>query len=104
VGDEVIAECHYYVKGCTALPATAPVITGTNVAYSSGARWGNHDIYYQIDTGSGYGGTWKDLTAANLSGETISPSTGFKIKYRLVCAVAATTSSKQISSEPTGWL
>jgi len=90
VGDEVIIESSYYVKGCTALTNTAPIVTGTNVTYSSGARWGNHDIYYQIDTGSGYGGTWKNLTAANLITETISPSTGFKLKYRLVCATANT--------------
>lgn len=90
VGDEIIIECPYFIKGHTALDSSAPVITGTNVTYSSGARWGNHDIYYQIDTGSGYGGSWKNLTGANLATETISPSTGFKIKYRLVCATAAT--------------
>lgn len=90
-GDEVIIESGYYVLGCTGLTNTAPVVTGTNVTYSSGSRWGNHDIYYQIDTGSGYGGTWKDLTATNLSGENISASTGFKLKYRLVCATTSTT-------------
>ena len=91
VGDEIIIECPYFIKGCTALDSAVPVITGTNVTYSSGARWGNHDIYYQIDTGSGYGGSWQNLTGANLAAETISPSTGFKLKYRLVCATAATT-------------
>jgi hypothetical protein len=90
-GDEVIIEQSYFVLGCTALTNTAPIVTGTNVTYSSGPTWGNHDIYYQIDTGSGYGGTWKDLTSTNLSGETISASTGFKLKYRLVCATTATT-------------
>lgn len=90
VGDEIIIEQDYRVLGCTALTNTAPVVTGTNVTYSSGARWGNHDIYYQIDTGSGWNGTWNDLTAANLSGETISPSVGFKLKYRMVCATANT--------------
>jgi hypothetical protein len=91
VGDEVIIEQHYYAIGHTALANIAPTITGTNVTYSSGARWGNHDIYYQIDTGSGYGGTWKNLTAANLSGETISAVTGFKLKFRFVGATASTT-------------
>ncbi|MBK8467670.1 MAG: hypothetical protein IPL32_17790 [Chloracidobacterium sp.] len=91
VGDEVIIESSYFVKGCTALTNTAPIVTGTNVTHVSGPDWGNHDIYYQIDTGSGYGGTWKDLTAANLSGETISPATGFRPKYRIVCDTTSTT-------------
>lgn len=93
VGDEIIIESSYFVKGCTALTNTAPIVTGTNVTYVSGADWGNHDIYYQIDTGSGYGGTWKDLTATNLSGETIDPATGFKIKYRIVTDTASTTNA-----------
>jgi hypothetical protein len=91
VNDEIIIEQHYFVKGCTALTNTAPIVTGTNVTYVSGPDWGNHDIYYQIDTGSGYGGSWKDLTATNLSGETINAATGFKVKYRIVCDTASTT-------------
>lgn len=91
VNDEIIFEQPYFVKGCTALANVAPVVTGTNVTYVSGPDWGNHDIYYQIDTGSGWNGTWKDLTAANLSGETITASTGFKLKIRIVCDTASTT-------------
>lgn len=91
VNDEIIIEQDYFVKGCTGLSATAPVVTGTNVTYVSGPDWGNHDIYYQIDTGSGWNGTWKDLTGTNLSGEAISPSVGFKLKYRIVCDTASTT-------------
>lgn len=90
VGDEVVIEQDYFVKGCTALTNTAPIITGTNVTYVSNARWGNHDIYYQIDTGSGWNGTWLNLTATNLATHSISPSVGFKLKYRIVCAVANT--------------
>lgn len=91
VGDEVIIEMSYFSLGHTSLPSTAPVVTGTNVTYSSGARWGNHDIYYQIDTGDGWNGVWKNFTGANLNTESISASIGFKLKYRLVCAVASTT-------------
>lgn len=91
VNDEVIIEMSYFSLGHTSLSSTAPVITGTNVTYSSLARWGNHDIYYQIDTGNGWNGTWKDFTGANLNTESISASTGFKLKYRMVCAVASTT-------------
>lgn len=91
LNDEIIIEQDYYVKGCTGLSATAPVVTGTNVTYVSGPDWGNHDIYYQIDTGSGFGGTWKDLTGANLSGESIDPAVGFRLKFRIVCDTASTT-------------
>jgi len=92
LNDEAIIEQDYFVKGCTGLPITSPVVTGTNVTYSSGARWGNHDIYFQIDTGSGWNGTWVNLTGANLNSfsASIDPAVGFKLKYRIVCAVAAT--------------
>lgn len=88
VNDEYITEMPYFALGHLTLSSTAPVVTGTNVTYSSGARWGNHDIYYQIDTGSGYGGTWLNFTN-NLS-QTINAA-GTKIKLRIVCAVAAAT-------------
>lgn len=93
LNDEVIVEQDYFVKGCTGLPSTTPVVTGTNVTYVSGPDWGNHDIYFQIDTGSGWSGSWLDLTGANLNSfnASISPSTGFKLKYRIVCDTASTT-------------
>jgi hypothetical protein len=93
VGAELIIEQNYFVLGCLTLANTAPTVSGTNVTYVSNARWGNHDIYYQIDTGAGFGGTWKNLTAANLSTETITPTTGFRLKIRIVCAVASTTNA-----------
>lgn len=92
LNDEVIWEQDYYVLGVTALTNSAPLITGTNVTYSSGALWGNHNIYYQLDPGTGvYGGVWKNLTAANLSAETVSASVGFRLKIRVVCATASTS-------------
>ncbi len=95
LNDEVIIEQDYYVKGCTGLPNTAPVVTGTNVTYVSGPDWGNHDIYFQIDVndGSGWNGSWLDLTGANLNtfDASIDPDLGFKLKYRIVCDTASTT-------------
>jgi hypothetical protein len=93
VNDEIIIEQDYYVLGCTALANTAPIVTGTNVTYVSGPDWGNHDIYYQIDVndGTGWNGSWLNLTAANLSAETIDPAAGFRLKYRIVCDTASTT-------------
>lgn len=88
VNDEYILECPYWILGHTGLNNTTATVTGTNVTYVSGPDYGNHDIFYQIDTGSGWNGSWKDLTAANLSGETVNP-TGFRFKLRIVCDNAA---------------
>lgn len=84
IGDQVIFETPYFVKGYTAFQNVAPTLTGTNT--------GNFTYEYQIDTGSGYG-AWKTLNATNLSGETISPSTGFKIKVRVTTSIASTTNA-----------
>lgn len=95
VSDEIILEQHYFVKGCTGLPNTAPIVTGTNVTYVSGPDWGNHDIYFQIDVndGAGWNGTWLDLTGTNLNSfdANIDPDLGFKLKLRIVCDTANTT-------------
>lgn len=91
VGDQVTWEMPFSAIGYTAFTNSAPTITGTNVTYSSGARWGNHDLEFQVNTGSGYGGTWLALTAANLIAQTFNSTTGFQLKIRATCAVAAAT-------------
>jgi hypothetical protein len=91
IGDQVIWEMPFFAVGYTAFTNSAPTITGTNVTYSSGARWGNHDLEFQVDTGSGYGGTWLALTAANLIANAFTAAAGFKLKVRATCAVAAAT-------------
>lgn len=73
VGDYFYSEITYFMLGHDTLANTAPVIAGTNTNLVT--------FEYQIDTGSGWNGTWKTLDAATLSAETISPS-GFKIKIR----------------------
>lgn len=93
VGDEVIWEMPFFAIGFTAFTNSAPTITGTNVTYSANARWGNHDLYFQVDTGSGYGGTWLNLTAAALIANTFNSTTGFRLKIRAVCAVASATNA-----------
>ena len=89
VGDQVTWEMPFFSIGYTAFTNSAPTITGTNVTFST--RWGNHDIEFQIDTGAGYGGTWLNLTAANLIAQTFNSTTGFKLKIRATCAIAAAT-------------
>jgi hypothetical protein len=79
----------YFTIGYTSFTNIAPTITGTNVTF--GTRWGNHDIEFQVDTGSGYGGTWLNLTATNLIAQTFNSTTGFKLKIRATCAIASAT-------------
>jgi hypothetical protein len=93
LGDQVTWEMPFFAIGFTAFTNIAPTITGTNVTYSTGARWGNHDLEFQVDTGSGYGGTWLALTAANLIANTFNSTTGFKLKLRATCAVASATNA-----------
>lgn len=84
LNDEVIFESNYWIKGHTALRNAALTFYGTNQS--------NHSFEFQIDTGSGWNGTWLALTGANLSAQTISP-TGFKLKYRIVCTTASATNA-----------
>ncbi|MDZ7906178.1 MAG: hypothetical protein U5N55_10695 [Cypionkella sp.] len=69
VGDEVQWEMDYWCLGVTQFTNSAPVVTGTNVTFSAGAAWGNHNLSYQINTGAGYS-AWKDYNQTNLAGET----------------------------------
>jgi hypothetical protein len=75
IGDQVTWTSPYAIKGHTALANLAATLTGTNT--------GNLTYEYQID-----GGTWKTLSGANLSGETIDPATGFVLGVRATCATA----------------
>ena len=80
LNDSLIVEMGWFAKGHTAFRNTAATITATNS--------GNHSFEYALDTGAGYG-AWKTINGANLSAESISPSTGFKLKFRITCTTAA---------------
>ena len=80
LADEVIWTMPYFCIGHTAFDNSAPVLTGTNT--------GNFTITYDIDTGSGFSGSYSTLSGANLSAETIDPAVGFKLKIRIVVATA----------------
>lgn len=82
-GDIYIVETPYFILGHTAFQATSPTITATNS--------GNHSFEYQLNTGSGYSGSWQTLNSSNLSAETISASTGFKIKIKVECTTSSTS-------------
>jgi hypothetical protein len=92
VGDQVTWEMPYFAVGYTAFTNTAPTFVGNNLVFASN-RWGNHTIEFQIDTGSGYGGAWLNLVAANLIAQTITSTTGFRLKILATCAVANATNA-----------
>jgi hypothetical protein len=72
-GDEAIFEFPYTIKGIDSFQNSAPTITtATNMV-----------VEFQIDTGSGYGGTWLTFNAANLSALTVDEVAGFKFKIRV---------------------
>jgi hypothetical protein len=88
VGDQVVWEMPFFAIGYTAFTNSAPTITGTNVTFSSGSTWGNHTLEFQVNTGSGYGGTWLALNATALIANTFNSTTGFKLKIRATCLTA----------------
>jgi hypothetical protein len=80
VGDEIVWTMPYFSLGHVSFNNNAPVVTGSNT--------GNMALSYDIDTGSGFSGTYKNLTAPNLETETITPNNGFKLKIRALTTVA----------------
>jgi hypothetical protein len=82
-GDQITWTQSYYTLGWSALTTFAA--TGTNTGT-------NFTITYDLDKGAGFSGTFKTLSNANLAAETgISPTTGFKAKFRILCTVSNTT-------------
>jgi hypothetical protein len=84
-GDYAIFEFPFWIKGVDSLQNSAPTITTAT----------NMTVEYQIDTGSGWNGTWKTFNAANLSGETVDENAGFRLKIR--CTASATSASNLLT-------
>jgi hypothetical protein len=91
VGDQVTYTHPYTILGHTGFTSILPHLLGVNCG-TLGTGWGNFTVEYDLDTGSGYSGTFDTASTANLTGETISPS-GFKIKIRIRCLTANATNS-----------
>lgn len=85
--DVIIWEMQYFLRGATAFTNSGPTFSGTATTTKE----------YQIDTGSGWNGSWKTLNSTNLSGETINSSTGFKLKIRYTCTGAGTVTGLLIA-------
>lgn len=83
--DEVIWTMPYFALGVTGFSNTAPTITGTNAA--------NHTLEFQYDLndGTGFNGSWLTLNGTNLSGVTVDPNDGIKLKVRATVNTAAAT-------------
>lgn len=82
-GDTAILEMSHFSKGHT----------GFQNLNADATASGTFTYEYQIDTGSGWNGTWKTASGANLSAETISPSVGFKLKLRVTAVTVTDTNS-----------
>lgn len=74
-GDTCTWTMPYYALGYTGFANTAATLAGQNT--------GNFTIEYQLDPGTGSWGEWTAYSAVNLSAETISPSAGFKLRFRI---------------------
>jgi hypothetical protein len=103
INDQAVWEMPFYALGFTAFTNSLPSVAGTNATSAGSGVWGNHLIEFAINTGSGYG-SWLTLTAANLTAQSITPSTGFKLKVRITCQVTSSTnaiSNLQIAMDTT---
>lgn len=67
VGDEVIWESERYIKDFDRGENLLPQMAGGTIT--------NHELYYDINTGSGYSGTWKNLYYPRAGGGGSSAST-----------------------------
>lgn len=80
LNDQVTWTWNYSIRGLTGFANTNPVMSGTNTA--------NITLTYDIDKGTGFSGTFKAATGANLSAETGVLPTGVKLKVRAKCTTA----------------
>jgi len=84
-GSQITWTWSYPILGLTSFANTAPVISGTNTA--------NFTLTYDLDKGAGFSGSFKALTAANLSSETGISPTGVRLKVRAVVNTANATNA-----------
>lgn len=84
-GDYIICEFPWKIIGVDSFQNSAPTITTST----------NMTVEYQINTGSGYGGTWKTFNASNLSGETVDETAGFYFKIK--CTANATNAANLLT-------
>lgn len=87
-GDQIIYESPYYIKGATAITG---MIGSSAINSTTGTTNANITADYDLDKGSGFSGTYKRCTIANLTAETgISVTTGFKFRLKLTATATVT--------------
>jgi hypothetical protein len=86
IGDQITWTCPWFVLGHTGFQNANPTLANTTNS-------ANHLIQYRLDTGSGFSGEFKTANGANLSVETISPTTGFRIQIRITITATSTTNT-----------
>ena len=74
LGDYLICESNYTIKGHTGFSNSTPTIGGSYTGMV---------FYFDIDNGSGYSGTWTQATGANLAAQSLNPA-GFKMKIKIL--------------------
>jgi hypothetical protein len=79
IGDSVVYTQQYFCLGHESLDSF--LFFGTNSSYIK--------RHFQIDTGSGFNGTWLEVTTANLRSFIINPVVGFKLKIKFACVTAS---------------
>lgn len=84
-GNQITWTWSYPILGMTSFANTAPVISGTNT--------GNFTLTYDLDKGAGFSGTFKALTAANLSAETGISPTGVRLRVRALVNTSNATNT-----------
>jgi hypothetical protein len=88
IGNQAIWEDDVFRKGHTGFTNTALTMAGGTAT--------NYTTEFQIDTGSGYGGSWLTLKGTNLSAISIDPAVGFKMKIRITTIIGNTTAITSI--------
>jgi len=91
-GDSIEFEADHFITGVTGFKNVMPRTNVNDLGYDRTTGFALIKEY-AINTGSGYG-SYKDLTGANLSAESISATTGFKIKIRLTAKVGMKITSQ----------
>lgn len=84
-GNQITWTWNYNILGLTSFANTAPVISGTNTS--------NFTITYDLDKGAGFSGTFKALTAANLSAETGISASGVRLRVRALVNTSSSTNA-----------
>jgi hypothetical protein len=82
VGMRATFEMPFFALGHNSFQNQPPVMSGGTLS--------NYTLEYQTNTGLSWS-SWKTLSGANLSAETISSSAGVKLKFRITTSVANTT-------------